>query len=202
VDAVVPYERELEIGMRDVLLQLALTSNGRTAAYDNSGGTGEADYVLVDDHGRAKLGRGDAPQLTFAKLWDRADSQVARASALDAARSELAHIRRSHADPTAGESKPDRDARIVKDGAGHPSREVAISIRCGITDVWKARQAVGRDIEWGELPHNGRELTLDERRDEVLRLTSKGLSQREIATRLHLGRGSVQYVLARHKTAA
>lgn len=185
---------ELETRMRDVLLQLALTSNGRTAAYDSSGG-GTPDYVLVDDDGRGKLDPADAPHLRYAMEWDAAEDDSQRAEVLKRARDELDRIRRSHADPTAVESKEERDRRIVKEGRGFPAAEVAISIRCGITDVHKARAAAGVDLEFGEERVNGRAFSRGARNAEILRLAKLGMNPVQISARLGIPRSSVRYVL-------
>lgn len=182
--------------MRDVLLQLALCAAGRTAAYDSSGG-GTPDYVLVDDNGRGKLGAGDAPHLHYAAEWDAATDDEQRAAVLDEAKKTLDGIRRSSADPTVIEPKDARDRRIVKEGAGWPAREVAISMRCGIKDVWQAREAAGVDVEFGEKKRNGRELSREELNAEILRLHRRGMSGREIADALNIARSSVRYVIAR-----
>lgn len=193
--------RDLEIRMREILLALALTSSARISPYDNASGVGTPDYTLVDDRGRAKLGRGDAPHLTFVRAWDAAgEDRHEREQVLKHATLELEHIRKSHANPTTIETKDARDRRIVKDGVGFPARDVAIAMRCGVTDVRKARQAAGRDDLGEPLPNGGgRELTLDERRVEVLRLTDQGLSGRAVAARLNIGHQAVRYVLARRK---
>jgi hypothetical protein len=182
--------------MREVLLRLEMTSNGRTVSYDSSGG-GDADYVLVDDRGRGKLAEGDAPHFTYAAAWDHARDDVERAAVLKAAQDELKHILKSQADPLAVEAKDDRDGRIVKDGEGWPAREVANSFRCGIRDVWSAREAAGRDVEYGQLRRNGRELTRDELHAEARRMHARSMSHQAIADALNIPRGSVHYILAR-----
>lgn len=187
---------ELETRMRDILLRLAMTSNGRTSAFDSSGG-GTPDYVLVDDKGRGKLARGDAPHLYYAYAWDAAGDDHERERVLTDARDELDHILRSHADRTASESRADRDARIVREGIDWSARDVATSFRCGIADVHKARAAAGREIEYGQPRKNGRELPRAELNAEILRLHRQGLSQDQIAGALNIVRGSVRYVLAR-----
>jgi hypothetical protein len=181
--------------MRDVLLQLALTSNGRTVSYDSSGG-GTPDYVLVDDNGRGKLDPDDAPHLRYAQEWDAAGDDGARAAVLKAAIDTLNHIRRSHADPNAVESKEDLHRRILKEGKGWPANEVAISLRCGVTVVHKARADAGMD-EFGERRTNGRELNREARNAEILRLTRKGMNPFQISEALGIPRSSVRYVLAR-----
>ncbi len=182
--------------MRDVLLQLAMTSNGRTVSYDSSGG-GTPDYVLVDDRGRAKLAHGDAPQLAYAAAWDRARDDVERAAVLKAAHDELQSILKSRGNPLVVESKEDRDRRIVQEGEGWPARDVANSFHCGIRDVWGAREAAGRDVEYGQLRRNGRALTRAELNAEVRRMAGRGMSEQAIADALNIVRGSVRYILAR-----
>lgn len=187
---------ELETRMRNVLLQLELTSNGRTAAYDSSGG-GTPDYVLVDDNGRGRLDPADAPHLRYAKQWDDAEDDEGRRQVLARARDELEHIRRSHADPQAVESKQDRDRRIITDGRGFPAHEVAISIRCGITDVHKARAGAGLDLEYGEARVNGRALTRAQRDAEIVVLRRRGMNPFQIASKLGIARSTVRDVLDR-----
>lgn len=187
---------ELETRMRQVLLQLEMTSNGRTAAYDSSGG-GEPDYVLVDDRGRARLSIGDAPQLLYVRAWNAARDDTERAQVLKEAGDELDRIRHSRADRTVEESKSDRDIRIVTEGEGWPASEVAIQMRCGIRDVHRARAGAGRDVEYGELRRNGRALTRDELNAQILTMHERKMSGREIATALGIAHNSVRYVVAR-----
>ncbi len=187
---------ELETRMRQTLLALEMTSNARTAAYDSSGG-GSPDYVLVDDHGRGKLDPDDAPHLRYAKEWDRAEDEVARAAVLKAAQDTLDRIRRSHADPAAVETKDQRDRRIIKQGRGWPAGEVAIAIRCGITDVHKARAAAGLDLEFGEERVNGRAMTRAQRDAEIVSLRQRGMNPFQIAAKLGIPRTTVRDVLAR-----
>jgi hypothetical protein len=182
--------------MRDVLLQLALTSNGRTATYDSSGG-GTPDYVLVDDHGRGKLDPADAPHLRYAREWDAAGDAQERARVLEAAQKTLEHIRHSHADRGADESREDRDRRIVKDGRGWSAADVAIAFRCGITDVYRARTAQGLDAERGEEIINGRALSRTQRNIEIRRLRAQGMNPFQIARKLGLPDQTVRDVLAR-----
>lgn len=182
--------------MREVLLQLELTSNGATAAYDSSGG-GTPDYALVDDWGRGRLGVGDAPHLTHRAAWRDARDDVERRSVLEAARAELAAIRRSRANQHAGEPQDALAQRIVQEGRGWPAREVAIAMRCGVRLVWRVRAAAGLDVEFGEPARDGRAMSRDELHAEIRRLHAKGMSGREIATALNIAHGSVRYAMAR-----
>lgn len=183
---------EIETRMREVLLALALTSNGRTSAFDSSGG-GTPDYVLVDDKGRGKLARGDAPELYYRSEWEAALDRTAREQVLAAAQKELDHIRHSHADRDAGESREDRDRRIVKDGRGISAREVALSVRCGVKDVWNARRAAGVDTEFGLESRNGR--SMRNRDEEIKRLTSNGMNAAQVAQALQLSASTVRRAL-------
>lgn len=182
--------------MREVLIALGMLAAGRTTSYNPSGSGGEVDYAHVDDRGRPRLATGDAPHLVFAQRWDAAGDDDERAAVLEAARDELDRARRSRADPNAVESKRDRDARIVREGAGWPAREVATTFRTGIKDVWNARRAAGRELEFGELPSNGREMSRAERNAEILRLAKLGMNPFQISKRLGLPNSSVRYVLA------
>lgn len=195
-------DNELERHMREVLLQLALTSSQPSSRLDGGGSTGHGtsgvvDYCLVDDRGR---GRVDSAALRFAAQWDAARDDNARAAVLEAARSELDHIRRrSQPDAAAVESREDRDRRIVEDGAGWPAQTVAIAMRCGVRDVHNARAAAGRDLERGQPRRDAREMSRDQRKAEILRLHAQGLNPHQIATALGIPRSSIRYVLARHK---
>jgi ATP/maltotriose-dependent transcriptional regulator MalT len=176
---------EVERRMREVLLALAMTSNGRTASFNSSGGS-EPDYTPT-------LGRGDAPHLFFAAAWDAAEGDDARRRRLlQDAQETLKHLLRSSGDPGRVESKADRDARIVEHGEGVAARDVATRFRCGIRDVWNARHEAGRDIELGRRPRNGRELPADARRAEVHRLAADGVSARQIAVSLQLSESTVR----------
>jgi len=180
--------------MGDVLLQLAMCAAGRTAAFDSSGG-GTPDYVLVDDNGRGKLGVGDAPHLHYAAEWDAASDDGARQRVLNAALKELSSIRKSSGDRTLEESAADRNRRIIKEGRGIAAHEVAVSVRCGVTDVWKARRAAGVDTEFGLESSNGRELTPRQRDDEIQRLTGTGMNAAQVAGALQISASTVRRAL-------
>lgn len=174
---------EVELRFREVLLQLALLSNGRTASWEPSGGGGDSTPML---------GPEDAPHEYFAKRWDRATSYFEREKILRAAEERLKHERRSRGDRGRVESKADRDARIIEYGEGLPAREVANWARCGIKDVWNAREEAGRDTDRGRKPRNGRALENGERRAEIQRLAEdEQMPARQIANALELSYSTV-----------
>lgn len=191
---------DLKSRMRDVLLQLALTSNGRTISYDASGG-GTPDWTLIDDRGRAKLSIDDAPQLLFAELWDAAEDDEQRAAVLKDAADHLRKIKRSSGDPSKEESRDDRDRRIVAEGDGMPARDVAVWARCGVRDVQKARQAAGRDVELGRPVRRGADLSPAERDAEIARLTKERMNARQIAHALGLSYSTILRSLGRKDAA-
>lgn len=174
---------ELETRMREVLLQLALTSNGRTASFDAGGG--------ADPDWTPRLDVDDAPHLYFARRWDSAATGEERAKVLEAAQERLRHARRSSGVRTAWESKKDRDTRIVNTGEGVAAAELAVHFRCGVSDIRKARHAAGLETEYGRSPRNGRELSAYERHVEVLRLHAQRMSARDIARALQLSYSTV-----------
>lgn len=175
---------ELEIRMREVLLQLAMVSNGRTASWAPSGG-GESDAIPT-------LGQDDAPHLHFARRWDAARDQPERERILQQAQERLKHERRSSGDRTKVESKAERDARIVDRCEGLTAQEAAIWARCGVTDVRKAREAAGRETEKGYRPRNGHELDPEARQAEIRRLADdEHMPARQIAQHLELSYSTV-----------
>lgn len=175
---------ELEARMREKLLQLALISNGRTQSFAASGG-GEPDHT-------PRLGPEDAPHLHFKARWDAATTDAERQKVYDDAAARLRHEQRSSGDRTRVESKAERDARIVDVGEGVAAKDLAIRFRCGVTDVRKAREAAGRETEYGKRPRNGRELSPDQRRAEVHRLVDEeGMSSRQVAVALELSYSTV-----------
>lgn len=191
----------LEHEMRAVLLALALTSNGRTAAYDPHGG-GEPDHTLVDDRGRGKLGPGDAPHLRYAQAWERAAGELAQRTVLREARDELDHIRRSHADRDAGETLTQLKARIIASGEGFQARDVANALRVGIAIVHKARTEKGRDAQWGMPLVEGRKMTRGERDAEILRRSGQGANPHQISVAMSIPRSTVRDVLTAARAAA
>ena len=182
---------DLDQKMRRVLLGLALTSNGRTASYNPSGGGGDHQPPL-------ELRPGDAPHDDFLDLYARAADDRQREEVLHDAEAQLRAIRVARG-PKAGawETQAQRDARIVEQGEGWPALEVARAIHCGINDVRRARARAGRDTEFGRLPRNGRALDEPDRRADVLRMASEGSTERQIAFALGLERTMVRRILGR-----
>lgn len=193
--------------MREVLIALALVSNARTAVWDGGGSgcthgdVGERDYALVDDRGRGRLAPDDAPDLRYRGLWLAAVTDLQRAGVLRLARAELKAITRSRGDRTREESKADRDRRIVAEGAGLPAGDVAVWARCGVRDVHRAREAAGRDAQFGWPLQDVRELAPVERVAEVERLHGSGLSARQIERATGLSYSTVLRDLGRKDAA-
>lgn len=184
---------DLDARMRDVLLQLALISQGRTASYNSSGGA-EVDYTPIAFTAAGDvvpLSRDQAPHEYYARAYDRAETEEARERVYKAAAQLLDDLRRSSGDPGRVETKQQLFARIVNDGAGWHAQDVANRMRCGVTLVRKAREEAGRETETGRPLRNGRELTHDERHAEIERLLADGLSARQVARALRLSYSTV-----------
>jgi hypothetical protein len=165
--------------MQQLLLELALTSNGRTGSYAGPSTGGEhADVVPT-------LGLFDAPHLYFAAEWNRAGDDVERAVVVQRARDALQEIRRSpHPESLVVESQVELKRRIVKYGIGLEPYQVAVSAKCTKTFVRKARSEAGRDPEKGRLLRRWRDMTTDERTAMLTELRDEGLSGRDIAESL------------------
>jgi hypothetical protein len=185
---------EIEGRMREVLVQLELVSNGRTASFDVAGSS-DPDWTPA-------LGAGDAPHLHYAAWWNSARDDGERQQCLDAARRELLELRHSRGDRRAEESKVERDARIVEKFEGIEAHEVAIRVRCGLRDVWAARDAAGRDRDFGRKPREGPRLDTTDRRAEVERLDREGMSAAQIAFTLGVHYDTVRRDVGRKSTPA
>lgn len=186
--------------MAAVCVRLALTSNGRTTSYNTSGGSGTVDYALVDDRGRGRLTRGDAPQLGFAERWQRARDDDEREALIEEAERELAQITKGRPAPeTSWETAAQLAKRIVKDGAGFSRKEVAIAMRTSQKAVAAARAAAGVDEDLG-LPVatvDAKQMPIDRRRHRVLELDARGVGVQGIARALGISSSTVRRYLGR-----
>jgi transposase len=186
--------------MHEVLVQLSLLSQGRTASWNSGGGgEGEHDDAIVNAVDRG-LGRDEDPAGHYARRWDAAESAEERERVFDQA---VGHLR-SQAGAEAGaaghaapvESEEELHARIVDVGEGWTARSVADHFRCGIRIVWRARKAAGRDIELGKRPRRGGELSREERDAEIERLArDEDMSGLQIAEALQVSYSTVLRVL-------
>lgn len=175
-------EKDLDSQMRDVLIQLALTSNGNVAKMDKNGGGGSArhysDALLVgwlDPH--------DAPHAHYLDLYLREEDDDGRAAIIKRAQEMLDSIRYSsaHEGELATETIDDLYDRIVLVGHDWPAEDVAQAMRITRSVVRKARTARGREQERG-LPLDAQgKLPVVERRAMVLHLAKAGRSSREIS---------------------
>jgi hypothetical protein len=175
---------ETDRGMREVLLQLALTSEGGTLNYEGSSTGGERQPV-------PSLSQHSAPALYWAHRYDDAEDDDARARALEGARDELDHIRRSRGDPSKSETATELAARIVEDLEGIPLAEAAMRARCTISFARAARRGAGRLEDSGKKPINGRELGAA-LKDEIRRRVDAGASGRQVAKALSISYDTVK----------
>ncbi len=180
--------------MRAVLLQLELTSNGRTTSFDATRAS-EPDYI-------PRFDVSEPLHVVWARRWaTAAGDEAAEREVLAGARQDLDATRRRTTPPAARswETLEQRDARIVAQGEGVPLREVAIWARCSERDVRRARAAAGRDEELGRVPRYGRALEPTERRSEVARMYADGMPARQISFALGLSYSTVLRYLGKRR---
>jgi hypothetical protein len=182
--------------MRQVLLELALTSNAGAARMDASSGGGSARYY-TDTLLAGTLGPGDAPHLHYAELYAQAETEEARERVFQEARETLQHIRRSSGDPTRVESRKELHARIVEHGEWVPKEEMARRARTSVSVVVKARRDAGRDEDLGLKPRDMGRAPPAIRRARVRELDEKGSSAKQIAFALGLKYSTVLRDLGR-----
>jgi hypothetical protein len=176
----------LESQMRAVLLELELTSSGRTASYNSAGGG--------DSSGLPPLGQ-VAPHDYWRRRWDAAVDDE-RAATLKGARDELNQIRHATAPrKLVPESRGELHERIVRDGEGFPVKEVAASLRCLTRTVVAARLEAGREPKYGRTVKQP--ATADERVAEVRRLAAEGVTPAQIGVVLSVGYKTVRRDLGR-----
>jgi hypothetical protein len=179
--------------MREVLLQLELITNGRTASFEASGSS-DPDWTPT-------LSPDDAPHLYYRARWNAAgDDPERQQRCLDEARRTLLELRHSRGDRRAQETKAERDKRIIDHFEGVDAHEVAIRMRCLLRDVWAARDAAGRDRDRGWRPRTGPRLKTEARRAEVERLAAGGMTAAQIAFTLGVHYDTVRRDLGRKTT--
>lgn len=179
--------------MRRVLAELELCSHVPAAGYQPMGRSGKAE---------ASIPTGDLGHERYRHAYNTAGTDQKRARVLEDAKAELAAMRKRSARAVAEETRADRDQRIVSEGEGFTTGEVARAFRCGERDVRTARKAHGRDPDTGK-PLPGVPVGMDvlERRRQVNELREQGMSVRAIAMRLGVPRATVHRDLDREKAA-
>jgi len=135
----------LEREMRRVLLDLEMTSNGKTASFDASGGGAFGSKPPVS--GGCDL-RTDPPHVYWRRRWNEADSDSRRRELLQRAQEELRAIRKAPP-PRPEETEAKRVERLLKDGEGWTAEETALAFRMTPSAVRKIRLGHGRDPERG-----------------------------------------------------
>lgn len=183
--------------MRGVLAQLETCSHVPARVYGPSGGGRSSDSPLggerpPGDEGHVKFARWYGPPFhepTREHPGSQDDEQ--RKQVIRFARRELEHLRgHSVRKRPAGETREQRDKRIVKEGEGFTVKEVALRFRCGERDVRRARADAEREPEFGREP----EPTADAkaRRDRARELERQGLKLAQIARILGVHRSTVE----------
>lgn len=140
---------EIREAARLVLVRLALVSHapaGRMDAMPRTRGTPEHGKPTGDAHPPAEVLR---------DRLEQADSVIAARRVLDEARAELERTLRRPFAVHETETAEGLAERIVLDGAGWTSAEVALAMHCLPRFVRSARLSYGRDPETGLTPPDG-----------------------------------------------
>lgn len=177
--------RALLFRARTVILQLELTSNGTTTAWNTSGHGHPASKPPTN-------GDPTPPHLHWHHRLTTAEDEQAFTRTVEQAEAELRQIRKGTPSVTiVPETQAQLNARIVKHGEGFTVKEVAFEMRCGERVVIKARQDAGRE------PLHGKPVTpepapdRDARRDKARSLKANGYTLRQIAQLLQVGKDTI-----------
>lgn len=179
---------ELDQQMRAVLAQLELCSHVRAKAL----------RPVPTDGGEAD-GSSDEGHLFFARMygppfWPTGGpaSDEQRGATIRWAHAELAHLRGMEDRPRPeGETRAQRDRRIVRDGEDFEAREVAVRFRCGEQDVRRARRRAGREPDRGRPVRSEEPPDRTTRRTRASELRSDGMSMTAIALLLGVDKATV-----------
>lgn len=185
-----PDRAQLDGAMRQVLAELAVTSNGRIAAYNPTGGH-------ASDPGDVTTGDANPPHLDYAVRYgepfhtctsdcyhrDPADDDHQRRQVLDQAREHLERLRgRDHHPRPAGETSDDTIRRMLTETEGWTPDEVERSrFRMSARLVRRNRIAGGRDADTGHVVDDQADEHDEDLADRAVELRSRGMSQRQIA---------------------
>lgn len=170
--------------IRNILAQLEVTSNGPISSYTPVASKG------AFGSGEPTTGDSWPPHVRWASKYNEAANDFEREKVIGKATRELEELTRRVAPRVEGETVKDRDRRIVREGEGEPAQKVATNFRCGLREVWKARERDGRDKDYGR-PFEGKSikarLAVGERRRRVreLKRDNPGMTNRQIG--MHVG---------------
>jgi hypothetical protein len=130
--------------MRSVLAQLELTSNGTTASPDAMHG-GESLRL-------PQSGDSNPPHVEFRERWNATVDDTQREELIAEAREDLARLT-GHGSASLprpeGETVPERNARMIREGAGWSPEQVSLVFHMSVTEIRKARAAAGCLMDTG-----------------------------------------------------
>jgi DNA invertase Pin-like site-specific DNA recombinase len=184
----------LEQEMRQVLMDLEMTSCGITGSYGAGNGGGAFASAAP------KSGDESPPHVRLREQWNATRSNPERQRLLARARDELDQIRHSRA----GQGEEDetaRTARLLKDGEGFTAAEVALSFRMTVAAVERTRWRHGRDKRLGKVEpmQPMPDATPTERRERAQLLRDEhGMSTRQIAILLDVDQSTIVRDFQRH----
>ena len=183
----------LDDRMKRALLALELTAQGK--AYSYAPVTAHAAPESMEP-----LGDADPPHLLYARRYAGCRTDAQRSQVIEEATAELQAIQHTRAKP-ATETPSQREGRIIREGEGWHSREVAVAHRMLEREVWAIRRRHLRDKDYGRVVE-AKDLTTVERRQRVRELKAAGMTTRSIAFRLRVSHETIRGDIGRDEEAA
>lgn len=198
---------ELDLAMREALLQLLMCSHVPAGPYDPIGRSRDS----KEASGARPPGDLGAEGM-LAQEYDRCETDDQRREVIRKAREELKDIRKGPDErPAEVEMDADdwfekRNKEIVAQGEGLTIDEAAVKFRCGPRDIIKARRGAERETERGLKPEfeggrqrgdRGRFESDDAQKARVVELDNEGYRIHQIAMLTGLSRSTVERYLGR-----
>lgn len=133
----------LEQEMRQVLMDLEMTSCGITGSYDANGGGAFSSSP-------PKSGDEWPPHILYREQWNATNSNLERNRILARARDELDAIQHTRAGQ-GSETEEERTERMLSVGEGFTPAQVALTMRMTVAQVERTRLRHGRDKRHGRV---------------------------------------------------
>jgi DNA-binding CsgD family transcriptional regulator len=178
----------LDDRMKRALLALELTAQGK--AYSYAPVTAHAAPESMEP-----LGDADPPHLLYARRYAGCRTDAQREQVIEEATAELQAIQHTRAKP-ATETPSQREGRIIREGEGWHSREVAVAHRMLEREVWAIRRRHLRDKDYGRVVED-QKLSATDRVARVQQMKAEGMSARQIAFALRVDHKTVTSDLER-----
>jgi len=142
------------------------------------------------------LGDADPPHLLYARRYAGCRTDAQRSQVIEAAEDELDSILYVTKPTRPMETPSQREGRIIREGEGWHSREVAVAHRMLEREVWAIRRRHLRDKDYGRVVED-QKLSATDRVARVQQMKAEGMSARQIAFALRVDHKTVTSDLER-----